>query len=95
MAIHTGLVDVDTTAAAITGSPPSVGDPESISVQWVSGSDVYLGGPDVSASADETLGRAVSETKPLFECVTTEPLYAVVASSTAVVHVFRTTSGRH
>jgi hypothetical protein len=56
----------------------------------LSGQDVYLGGADVLGSGTTHLGYLINAANPTFQVKTDGPLYAITASSTATVHVFRT-----
>jgi hypothetical protein len=90
VAIHTSKKTVTTTASAMTGTRVTGGLEQSIQVTWISGSDVYLGGPTVETSGTDNIGHIINADNPTFQVKTDEALYARVASSTAVVHVFRT-----
>jgi hypothetical protein len=90
VAIHTSVESVTTTAAAITGNIASFGRGQSILVTWLTGQDVYLGGSDVLGSGTAHLGYVINSANPTFQVQTDEALYAITATSTATVHVFRT-----
>lgn len=80
----------DTTAVLLTGTRVTGGLEQSICVEWLTGSDVYLGGADVTTSGTAAIGKKINADRTEFQVKTDGPLYARIATGSATVHVFRT-----
>jgi hypothetical protein len=80
----------DTTPVLVSGARIANGYEQSICLEWLTGSDVFIGGADVATSGTTAIGKKINASRTEWSVKTSEPLYVRIASGTATVHVFRT-----
>lgn len=88
---HTEVVTVTDEVTIVTGDRVTDGYEQSVSVEWLSGDDVFVGGEDVAATGTEHLGRKLNADRTEFQVKTDGQLGVICADGeTASVHIFRT-----